>query len=116
MHQPLTPSSALEVPAMAGNPVENGVDLTLFVACYNEEENIVCALETVLAALREFDFTWELIIIDDGSTDRSVEVIEEFLDKHPGLPITLKKREANVGVGEIGRASCRERVWSGVVT
>jgi glycosyltransferase involved in cell wall biosynthesis len=85
---------------MAVNPVENEVDLTLFVACYNEEKNIVGALETVLAALQEFDYTWEIIIVDDGSTDRSVEVIEDFVEKHPNLPITLKKRGVNVGVGE----------------
>ena len=85
---------------MAANPVENEVDLTLFVACYNEEQNIVGTLETVLAALQEFDFTWEIIIIDDGSTDRSVEVIQDFLHEHPDLPIMLRKRESNVGLGE----------------
>jgi Glycosyl transferase family 2 len=56
---------------MAVRPLENDLDLTLFVACYNEEENIVGTLETVLEALGEFDFTWEIIVIDDASTDRS---------------------------------------------
>ena len=85
---------------MAISPLENDLDLTLFVACYNEEENIVGTLETVLEALGEFDLTWEIIVIDDGSTDRSVEIIQDFLGKHPDLPITLKTREFNVGLAQ----------------
>jgi glycosyltransferase involved in cell wall biosynthesis len=85
---------------MASSPLENDLDLTLFVACYNEEANIVGTLETVLEALGEFDFTWEIIIIDDASTDRSVEVIQDFLRQHLDLPITLKTREFNVGLAQ----------------
>jgi glycosyltransferase involved in cell wall biosynthesis len=85
---------------MASSPLENDLDLTLFVSCYNEEENIVGTLETLLEALGEFDFTWEIIVIDDASADRSVEVIQDFLGKHPDLPITLKTREINVGLAQ----------------
>jgi glycosyltransferase involved in cell wall biosynthesis len=85
---------------MAVRPLENDLDLTLFVACYNEEENIVGTLETLLAALGGFDFTWEIIVIDDASTDRSVEIIQDFLRQHPDLPITLKVREFNVGLAQ----------------
>jgi glycosyltransferase involved in cell wall biosynthesis len=75
-------------------------DLTLFVACYNEEENIVPTLETVLAALAESNCTWEILVIDDASRDRSVAVIEQFLNEHPGLPIRLYVNPANRGLGE----------------
>lgn len=85
---------------MRRNELENEVDLTLFIACYNEEKNIVGTLDTVLSALEEFDFTWEIIIIDDASTDRSVEVIQDYLEKHPDLPITLKACEVNVGLAQ----------------
>jgi glycosyltransferase involved in cell wall biosynthesis len=80
--------------------VSHECDLTLFVACYNEEQNIVPTLETVLAALGEFPFTWEIIIIDDASRDRSVAVVEQFLKEHPGLPIRLYVNPANRGLGE----------------
>jgi glycosyltransferase involved in cell wall biosynthesis len=85
---------------MASGPLENDLDLTLFVSCYNEEANIVGTLETLLEALGEFDFAWEIIIIDDASTDRSVEVIQDFLSMHPNLSITLKAREFNVGLAQ----------------
>jgi glycosyltransferase involved in cell wall biosynthesis len=50
--------------------------------------------------LGEFDFTWDIIVIDDASTDRSVEIIQDFLGKHSDSPITLKTREFNVGLAQ----------------
>lgn len=75
------------------------VDLTLFVACYNEEKNIRGTLETLRQALAEFSFTSEIIIIDDCSTDGSVHAIKQYMSAHPGLPIYLKVNETNRGLG-----------------
>ncbi len=72
--------------------------LTLFVACYNEEENIQGTLETVDAACREVGITYEMILVDDGSKDRSVEVVRNYMEAHPESPIVLKKNERNEGV------------------
>jgi glycosyltransferase involved in cell wall biosynthesis len=74
-------------------------DLSLFVACYNEEEGIIPTLETVVAAASEVGISYDVVIIDDCSTDRSVEVILAFLEAHPDLPITLYINEVNQGVG-----------------
>src|SRR5262249_2169968 len=76
------------------------VDLTLFIACYNEEENIVGTLETVQAALAEHKLTWEVIIIDDASQDNSVAVIQDYVAKHPALPIRLYVNPVNKGLGQ----------------
>jgi hypothetical protein len=43
------------------------VDLTLFLACYNEAENIVGTLETVVETMAEIGRSYELIVIDDAS-------------------------------------------------
>lgn len=74
-------------------------DLTLFVACYNEEKNIRGTLETLRQALTEFQFTWEIIVIDDCSSDASVAVTREFMAEHPDLPIYLKVNDINRGLG-----------------
>jgi glycosyltransferase involved in cell wall biosynthesis len=83
-----------------GVPQKDELDLTLFVACYNEEKNIVGTLDTVLAALKEFDFTWEIIVIDDASVDNSVGVIQGYLASHPELPIRLVRNPANRGLAQ----------------
>ena len=79
--------------------VPDDCDLTLFNACYNEEQNILATLETLLAALSEFAFRWEIVIIDDASRDGSVAAIERFIQDHPGVPIHLYVNPANRGLG-----------------
>ena len=75
-------------------------DITFYVACYNEEGNITSTLDTLTAALAEVDCSWEIIVVDDGSTDRSVEIIHRYIDEHPGLPIYCHINEKNKGLAE----------------
>ena len=75
------------------------LDFTALVTCFNEEEHIVGALEHLVSALEEFHFSWEIVVIDDASEDRSVELVREFQRSHPDLPIHLYCNEANQGFG-----------------
>jgi len=89
-------------------------DLSLFVACYNEEEGIIPTLETVVAAATEVGISYDVVIIDDCSTDRSVEVILEYLQAHSGLPITLYVNMVNQGLGSNyaeGAFRCRGKYY-----
>ncbi len=74
--------------------------ITLFVACYNEVGGIAGTLDVVLAACAEVGITYEVIIIDDGSTDGSPDVVRNYIAEHPGAPICLHVNEKNAGVGE----------------
>lgn len=89
-------------------------DLSLFVACYNEEEGIIPTLETVVAAVSEVGISYDIVIIDDCSTDRSIEVILRYLESHPNLPITLYVNEVNQGLGSNyaeGAFRCRGKYY-----
>lgn len=69
---------------MHNNPL-----VTIVCLCYNHGKFIVEALDAVL------DQTYpniELIIVDDCSTDNSVEVIEGWRKKHPGIPFLSNKK------------------------
>jgi len=78
--------------------VEEDVDITFFVACYDEQENIVATLDTLLEALAEVDWTWEILVIDDASQDRSVELVQRYIEDHFSLPIRLEVNEVNKGL------------------
>ena len=69
------------------------------MACYNEEQGIIPTLDTVVAAATEVGITYDVVIMDDCSTDRSVELIVDYMSRHPDLPITLYVNEVNQGVG-----------------
>ena len=52
-------------------PVRDELDLTLLVACYNEEGNILNTLDTLLSALVEFPaLTWAVLVVYDASPAR----------------------------------------------
>jgi glycosyltransferase involved in cell wall biosynthesis len=54
--------------------------LSLIVPVYNEEDNIVPLVDGVRAALADAGFDWELIVVDDGSSDRTVANLRAVLD------------------------------------
>lgn len=50
--------------------------LSVIVPAYNEEERLGKSLPVILEYLQKQPFTWELIVVDDGSRDRTSEVVE----------------------------------------
>lgn len=59
--------------------------LSVVIALYNEEDNIVPLLQQVQEALRDIDH--ELVLVDDGSTDRSVAIIRQNLKQDMKLVV-----------------------------
>jgi len=54
--------------------------LSVVIPCYNEKENLKAGvLDEVYNFLREQDFTWEVIVSDDGSTDESRELVKKYI-------------------------------------
>ncbi len=52
--------------------------VSIIMPSHNEEEDISPAIESVLSQTYS---NWELIVADDGSTDRTPEIIKEFADR-----------------------------------
>jgi glycosyltransferase involved in cell wall biosynthesis len=65
--------------------------LSVVVPCFNEEATIATTLKRVL----DSPFTAEVIVVDDGSTDRSTDVVESLADDR----IRLLRQPQNQGKG-----------------
>jgi len=64
----------------------NGI--SILVPCYNEQGAIAATVEAVHAAMRDTgDFAYEVIVIDDGSTDQSAEMINASQCRLIRLPV-----------------------------
>jgi glycosyltransferase involved in cell wall biosynthesis len=94
----------------AREDLEGTVDVTLFVPCYNEELNVARTLEKAVEAARQVGCSYELLVIDDASTDRTAEAIREFADAHPEVPVRMVRNPRNRGLAanfvEAARAGC----------
>jgi glycosyltransferase involved in cell wall biosynthesis len=71
------------------------LELSVVIPVYNEEESIEKLLDEVHAALRPSGYSYEIILIDDGSKDRSYALLEEYAKTDPAL--TLVKFRRNFG-------------------
>ncbi len=74
------------------------VDVTLFVPCYNEEKNIIPTIEKIVESCKQVNCTYEILVIDDASTDRSVEEVRRFRSSHSSVPIRLICNSINRGL------------------
>ncbi len=52
--------------------------ISVIFPAYNEEANVGTALTQAIQTLPKFTDDWELIVVNDGSVDRTAEVIKEF--------------------------------------
>jgi glycosyltransferase involved in cell wall biosynthesis len=73
-------------------------DITLFVACYNEEQGVIASIETAVAAARQAGRSFDIVVVDDASSDRSVELVRQYMAQHPELTMTLLVNEKNQGL------------------
>jgi glycosyltransferase involved in cell wall biosynthesis len=78
--------------------VREEIDLTLFVPCLNEEKRVGPTLATIEAALAETGHSYEVIVVDDGSTDGTAAVVEAFCRDHPQTPVRLHRNTRNLGL------------------
>ena len=63
--------------------------VSLYIPCYNGEEHIAACIEGVLNQFRKPD---EIFVIDDGSTDRTAEIAENYPQ------VTVIRHEENKGL------------------
>ena len=69
--------------------------ISVIIPLYNAENTILAALDSVKNQEGNFDF--EIMVINDGSTDKSAEKVQQFIDENPQLNIQLIHQE-NKGV------------------
>ena len=75
-----------------------GPSISLVYPMYNERENIARALEHGVQALSSTTSLWEIIVVDDGSTDGGSEIVARFTRDYPN--VRLISHDSNRGLGE----------------
>ena len=73
--------------------------LTLVVPLYNEEESLVELYSRTGSALDATDMDWEVLFIDDGSTDGSLEVLRRLHAEHSNVTVLSFGRNLGKAAG-----------------
>ena len=71
--------------------------LSIIMPALNEEKNIVAAITNILESLNSFDVHGEVIVINDGSTDRTEEYIKDLVKKDNR--VRMIKHDSPMGIG-----------------
>jgi glycosyltransferase involved in cell wall biosynthesis len=72
-------------------------ELSVFFPAYNEQANIRRTVERALAKLEALGIRHEVVVVDDGSSDGTAEVVEALAREHAKLQ--LLRHEQNRGYG-----------------
>ena len=94
--------------------MKNDLYLSVVIPVYNEENRIEAALTDVFGYLSGIPEKWEVIIADDGSRDRTAEIVKTWQQKHPELKYIAAPRNQGKGAAVqrgMSRASARWRLF-----
>lgn len=69
-------------------------DLSIIIPAYNEENRIIKSLEKAITYLENHNYNFEIIVVDDGSSDNTTKVLTNY---HP--KVTVLSLNKNLGKG-----------------
>ena len=76
--------------------MDNTPDLSLVVPIFNEEGSVGPLIERVAEAMLSYQAGWELILVDDGSTDATIANARAYLSR-PDLDLKIVALQRNFG-------------------
>jgi glycosyltransferase involved in cell wall biosynthesis len=71
--------------------------LSIIMPALNEERNILASIHNTLEALDHFDIDGEICVVNDGSTDKTEDLLNEVIRKH--TRVKMIKHDAPQGIG-----------------
>lgn len=72
-------------------------ELSYFCPAYNEEENLETHVKRVLLVLEEIAEKYELLIVNNGSTDKTPEIADNLAKTHPSIRVIHHESNRDYG-------------------
>jgi glycosyltransferase involved in cell wall biosynthesis len=97
------------MPSVNSNPInETPIMFSVIIPIKNEEENILHLFQEIYREMQKLDKPWELIFIDDGSTDGSTKVLKNLKSSHQNVRvITFTKNYGQSSAFDAGFKAAR---------
>jgi glycosyltransferase involved in cell wall biosynthesis len=81
----------------SGSNQKPAVSISVFFPCYNEQENVARTTEQALSVLDELKADFEVIIVDDGSSDATGRIADEIARQNSKVKVV--HHPSNLGYG-----------------
>lgn len=75
----------------------NDLDFSLIIACYNEERVLKKSIAKIVDIFNTTNLKYEIIFVDDKSTDNTVNIIKDILAEHPDCCFVEHKKNTGRG-------------------
>jgi glycosyltransferase involved in cell wall biosynthesis len=111
---PESPTSPQPIGAPAA-PERGGVTATIVLPCYNEQDHVLAELERITASMDASGLSYEVLAIDDASTDNTLTVLREAALRMPHVQVLAFRRNGGSGTARrigTGRARGEIVVWT----
>ena len=86
-----------ESPGMIDDIPGERLDVTVVLPCYNEQNHVVNEIERITDALDQSSLRYELLVIDDCSTDETLETVQRAQARFPHLRVMPFHRNSGSG-------------------
>jgi glycosyltransferase involved in cell wall biosynthesis len=87
--------------------MERRVQVTVLLPAYNEELAIQRVLGEIVEALADESLDYEIVVVDDASTDRTAELAEQFAADCWQCPVRIVRSPENRGAGAARKLGVR---------
>jgi len=77
----------------------NGIAISVVVPAYNEEESVPVLAREIAAALRPSKIAFEILVVDDGSSDGTARVAASLAKEYPELRVLRHARNCGQSAG-----------------
>ncbi len=71
--------------------------VTIVLPCYNEGEHVLNEIDRITTAMNTSEFTYELLCIDDASTDNTLEVLRDAATRYANIRVMPFRRNGGSG-------------------
>ena len=73
------------------------IDYSIVISAYNEESRITKTLTQTLSFMNQFAPAFEIIVVDDGSKDKTADVVEEYAKDHSEIKLIKNIHKGKAG-------------------
>lgn len=93
----------------------NSLDVTIVLPCYNEQDHVLQEVQRISLAMDRSGFSYELLAIDDKSTDNTLAVLRSAAPSYPNMRVLAFRRNGGSGTARriaTQQAHGRVVVWT----